>query len=682
MNLNKNNHVIPIREIDESQITITTTQARPAAKSNEIYHLIIDNVHYICERPKYFFPRLNQDIYTRAFKQESFLIYGKELPFFFDQKGRYWMHEDLGSQQLMAFFIQHPQKYLNIASHKVQTMKSLVSALKEIEKNLTSNNHIKLEQNFNIIINVFLQFYEYHFFTFIIFDELVLRFRNLLHSFLPKSLANTYFCEFLQAEITREAIKHNALGETGTLDRSITYSKTRPIIFYREPKLFFTSSLDNEVLEVLYKQKSEIINEFLALRLIVPISIQLSEEAQYFESKMCCPLMTIVLDQAAELFVKHNIIDEKKEIENMAIEEVHHCFEKTNIKQFLESAYISVGKNMDIGTLQPFDWYQFHPLLAEEWSHLLLQVIDTLKQKNIDEKQIANAVDFVSCNREHLFFELLDMKLAQLSEKDKRKILNFRWNICKQKSKDDIFAFKSNIIRTKAEVDTLLSSLSLIKGRPDDAKLLGRLFNALYNYGPSITMDYYFGFVTENEGPYDVSEQFGEDCILVIKKFWYLKPIELFPHTQHYPYNNITMYYVYKWVRYTSDLISCHSYYEGDVINNLVAYAVEADEKFLSLNEIKEVCEVYSQAAVTSWQYLKSLDFESLKQKALEIRCYGHKKLFDLADIDWKPSEILRNSVRGKVLKDNNFWNMPSNQEQKKEYLLKLYDPFDDELLY
>lgn len=675
--INQEKITIPRKNVDETQLQKTTTLARPAAKSNEIWHFDLEDVHYICERPKYLFPRLNLDIYTRAFKQESLLIYGKELPFFFDQKGRYWAHENLGSQKLMEFFIQHPEKYIALASHKVQTMKLLIPLLKELEKNVTRNDSVQLERNFEQIIRVFTEFYQYHFFTFILFDELVLRFRNLLHSFLPKSLANTYFCEFLQAEITKEAIKHNALGETGVLDRSITYSKIQPIIFYQEPKLFFSSSLDNNVLEKLYQQKPEIIKEFLALRLIVPISIQLSEEAQYFESKMSCPLMTIVLDSVGEFFVKHQIISDKIRIEDKTIEEIHRGFQQINLQQFLESLYISVGKNMDIGTLQPFDWYQFHPLFAKEWSSLLLQVIGTLEQKNIDTKKIAEAVDFVSCNREQLAFELLDMKLAGLSEADKQKILDFRWNICKEKSKDDVFGFKSNITRTKAEVDTLLSSLSLTKGRSDDAKLLGRLFNALYNYGPSITMDYYFGFVTENEGPYDVSQQFGSGSILVIKKFWHLKPVELFPHTQHYPYNQITMYYVYKDVRYASDLISCHSYYEGDVINNLVAYAVEADGKFLSLDEIQHAYSVYSHAAVESWQYLKSLDFEALKQKALEIRCYGHKKLFDLAGIDWKPSDLLRNAVRGKGLKDNSFWQMPSDQEQKKEYLLKLYDPFN-----
>lgn len=514
------------------------------------------------------------------------------------------------------------------------------------------------------------------------FDELVLRFRNLLHSFLPKSLANTYFCEFLQAEITKEAIKHNALGEAGILDRSITYSKIKPIIFYREPKLFFSSPLDNEVLEKLYgsslyQQRPELLNEFLGLRLIVPISIQLSEEAQYFENKMCCPLMTIVLDSVGSLFLKHNYIADKKVIEQLTIESIHQIFQKIHLGQFIQSLYVSFGKNMDIGTLQPFDWYQFHPLCAKEWTGLLLELISNLEKNNISKEQIADAVDFLGCNRVHLGFELLDLKLAALSDHDTRKILDFRWHICKQKAKEDIFGFKSNIVRAKTEVTSLLSSLSLTKGIPQDAKLLGKLYNALYNYGPAMTMDYYLDFVTENEGLYDVSEQFGDGRILVIKKFWNLKPIELFPHTEKYPYHNITMYCVYKDVKYTNDLISCHSHYEGDVTNGLAYYAVEADGKFLTVDEIQSACSVYADAAVESWQYLKSLDFETLKQKALEIRCYGHKKLFELAGMDWKPSDVLKNSVKEKALKDNSFWHIPIDEQKKKEYLLELYNPFN-----
>ena len=72
------------------------------------------------------------------------------------------------------------------------------------------------------------------------------------------------------------------------------------------------------------------------------------------------------------------------------------------------------------------------------------------------------------------------------------------------------------------------------------------LYNALYNYGPAISLDFYLGFITENEGPYDISDIFGEGHILVIKKFWNLKPTEIFPHTSNYPYNSITIYCVYK----------------------------------------------------------------------------------------------------------------------------------------
>src|SRR3989338_4597078 len=93
------------REINENDVVITTTEARPANKTNEIWSTNIDGITFICERPFYFHENLNIELYQKSFKAESRLIYGKELPFFFDQKGRWWMHEDLCSKKLMNFFI-------------------------------------------------------------------------------------------------------------------------------------------------------------------------------------------------------------------------------------------------------------------------------------------------------------------------------------------------------------------------------------------------------------------------------------------------------------------------------------------------------------------------------------------------------------------------------------------------
>ena len=670
------------REINENDVVITTTEARPANKTNEIWSTNIDGITFICERPFYFHENLNIELYQKSFKAESRLIYGKELPFFFDQKGRWWMHEDLCSQKLMNFFIGNPLQYVYAATHKTNAIRNFMPLLYEIEKNLDLPD--KLASNFEALSKIFVDFYSYHFITYILFDELLLYFHNLLKSVLPKSLANIYICGFLQAEITKEAIKHGAILEFQDKDRSITYSKTKPIVFHKEQKFFFDSQHDNEVLRHFYEKAPDKVADLLALRLIIPIAVQLSEEGQYLESKALSPMMNILLDNIKTLFVDKGIIENNESLQRFYTDEIiqnlkrnsnDYSIDEKQIQQFLDSFYNSVGKHMDIGTIQPFDWYQFHPLFSKEWCTKLLQTIKNLENKN--NKEIASTIDFVSSNREHLAYEILDMKCANLSQEDRKKIVNFRFNICKEKSKKDIFGFKSNITMDTIQLKKLMSKIPFSKATPESARTLGMLYNALYNYGPAISLDFYLGFITENEGPYDISDIFGEGHILVIKKFWNLKPTEIFPHTSNYPYNSITIYCVYKNITYTSDFIACHSQYKGDTLQGLTCFAVQADEHFIDFQPVKNLIEIYSQAAVESWQMLKQLDFESLKQKGLELRSYYQRKLFELAGLDWKPSLEMREAVRGKKLIDKNFWNIPEHPEEIEIYFKDLYHPFN-----
>src|SRR3990167_7389492 len=63
------------------------TEARPSPK-NEVWEQEVEGQRYICERPYTFSKKLEQELYSICFKHESQLIYGKKLPFFYDEEGR------------------------------------------------------------------------------------------------------------------------------------------------------------------------------------------------------------------------------------------------------------------------------------------------------------------------------------------------------------------------------------------------------------------------------------------------------------------------------------------------------------------------------------------------------------------------------------------------------------------
>ncbi len=309
-------------------ITKYTTEAR-AAPNNEVWELEKDGKKYVCERPAYTLKKLEVELLSKGFEDESMLLFGKVLPFFFEDNGRWWAHPSLGSREMLSVFVKDPLAYIKAVIHKIDAVKNVVHILREVEVSLDAKDSATLFENFRKLVSAYVQFYSYHFLTYIVSDEIVLRFRKLLESFLSRKEMNAYFTDFLQAEITKEAIKVGAIGETTELKRDLMYSAMKPIIFYREPKLFFDFSKDNAVVTKLCAAhlSPETFREFFALRLITPISIQINEEGQYIESKMLCPMIKIVLDNIKEVLVHGGLVERATDIRDFSQQEIGYMLE-------------------------------------------------------------------------------------------------------------------------------------------------------------------------------------------------------------------------------------------------------------------------------------------------------------------------------------------------------------------
>lgn len=306
--------------IDESKIVSFKTEARAEGK-NRLLKVKHRGMNLICERPDYFLKGFELDLFVSPFDIDGKIIYGKDIEIYFDQKGRWWCPEELSSEYLVNFFIKNPLNYFGIMSRKLHDTKKVIKTLKQINKKLGSLKSADLIDNLNKLKDCYHLFYSYYSPTYIVYDDLVLRFRQLLRKFLPVKEANVYFCEFLQAEITKEAIKHNVVGENTVKNRTPTTAKDKVVIFYKEPKLFHRSNLDNKVLERLYTDDlaNEFREEFLALRLIVPIAIQISEEAQYIECKMLWPITALLLENINKYLIDRNKIESTEDIKNYSI---------------------------------------------------------------------------------------------------------------------------------------------------------------------------------------------------------------------------------------------------------------------------------------------------------------------------------------------------------------------------
>ncbi len=659
--------------IDYSQIKKFKTLVRPAHKNNEIYEIKINGKLYWCERPLYIWSKFDQSLFLEAFQKEGKILFDKDVSIFYDQENRQWFGEELTSKYLLKYYTDNPLRYVQVMSERVTKIKEIIQIMGEVNKTIYSKDKEKIIDNFNKIKYCFNLFYETAATVFMLFDDLVYKFKEVLLMFLDKREANTYLCDFLTAEMTKEAIRLGHVEEYESTSRASTYGTTKPVVFYKDPKFFYESKMDMVVFEKVMKSglSQKLKDEFFALRLIMPIGMQINEEAQYIESKILTAHFGVLINHISEILIAKGIITNKEDINGMKFDEVLKKLENNpdGVDKFIDSMLLAVG-NMDYSTVEPMNDLLFHPLFAKEWVEKIDAIIANAEERSIPISTLAEKIRGLSHLRAQFYFVLLDLKSAKIEKEKRVRISRFFHELLMTKDAGDVYGFESNIMHSDVEIKNILKK-DFSMANPKIAKLLGALYASAYHYICGLYSDFYADFGVENFGAYDL----GDNKILVIKRFPDLNPSKLWKGLKS-PCKKLAIYCVYENVKYKSDAISVHSTYEGDPINGMVKYLVEIDDRIVdSEEELIRIKDSLSALAKEQWQKIIALDKEELKQMGLLQRSYVFKKLSDFLEINWKPSKEMINAVKGKDFAIG-FWKPPKDNE--KEYWKKVLDPNTD----
>jgi len=336
-------------------------------------------------------------------------------------------------------------------------------------------------------------------------------------------------------------------------------------------------------------------------------------------------------------------------------------------------------RDMDLSTFEPINCLDIFPLYAKEGVRRILRIIENTS--SYDMKDLAKRMPSPSVIRVEVFLALIKARLAGVEKEKLIKIAEFYNSLLRSWCLEDYYAKEGkNIVHTKEEIKQFVKNLKT--AGPEIAKELGKLSNACYHLAYGLYSDNNPQICYENFGPYDVSEEFGEGYILVIKQFQNLKPLDLWgSRVEDLSCGKVKIYCVYKDVKFSIDAAT-HTNYEGDVIKGLKYFAVEIDERLVDgLSEIRKVTEEIGLKAIEMWEELTSLDFEKMKVKYLEQRCYNYINLCKKLGLDWKPSLEMLEAVKGKELVKD-FWPEFSVPEDEIKFWREMCDPRVDSGLF
>ena len=340
----------------------------------------------------------------------------------------------------------------------------------------------------------------------------------------------------------------------------------------------------------------------------------------------------------------------------------------------------AVGKafaGMDLSTFEPIDCFDIFPLYAKEGINRLLKIIESTDNNpkwNNNRIELARKMHSPSVIRVEMILALIKARLASVKRKKLVRIAEFYNSLLESWCLDDPYAKDGkNIIHTRDEIKQFINNLK--PADPKTAKELGKLVNACYHLAYGLYSDINPQICYENFGPYNVSDEFGQGHILIIKQFQNLRPVKLWKDKiEDLAYKRIRIYCVYKDVRFSIDAAS-HSNYEGNLIDGLKFFGVDIDGRMVDdLSEVKQAAKKIGLKTIEIWESLTSLDFEKAKIKYLEQRCYNYIIICKQLGLDWRPTKEMLNAVKNMSLAKD-FWHKFDDPEDEGKFWRMMCDP-------
>ncbi|MBU0707290.1 hypothetical protein KKG41_02865 [Patescibacteria group bacterium] len=313
-------------------------------------------------------------------------------------------------------------------------------------------------------------------------------------------------------------------------------------------------------------------------------------------------------------------------------------------------------QGIDFRTFEPFDVVHFHPLYSELWIERLAKLVKKFRIQGHPMKDAINHFPIPSSIRAILCFMVHHMENCRrqslkFNQAGYKEVMDFLVEALNIQTNEDKFALKKSIGHSAEQVQELSEQIPWQAGSPEISYQLGQLYLACSGLVNGLMNDWCTDNGIEVWGPYDVSKKYGAGSILVVREFPNLKPESLWLHTKNYTYRRILIYTIYKDVDLNIQYIGCHTIFKGDLKKGLIKYAVIADGKPITdSNELDGIIEMYLKTAEKQYKVTRQLNFEELKQKALEQEHYQLFNLFKLVGEDWRPNDEIKERVRNQPL--------------------------------
>lgn len=320
------------------------------------------------------------------------------------------------------------------------------------------------------------------------------------------------------------------------------------------------------------------------------------------------------------------------------------------IRQFAKGSF-GVFSGNTIENFQPIDFYHFFPLWYDVWIKQIVRVIQKLKLEDKSFEEVRHLLPTPSNLRAILVKIIPTYQRYQEQDREACKLVtNFFARMLLESCPKDPFAISSNPYHSDSEISSLMRGIKWQETDVQQARKIGQLVTAAGSLVHGLYNDIVTDFGWDTYGPYDVTLNEMPHSLL-IRHFPNLSPTELWPSKYQSSAKELVIYALYQDVEWKISGVGCHTVNtSGNPVQGMRKFAVLVDKKYVSVGDIDKMVITLSLKAEGIYKEIKKMDFEMLKAKVMLQECYQLKKMFDEADIDWRPTGEMVARIKNKSL--------------------------------
>lgn len=320
------------------------------------------------------------------------------------------------------------------------------------------------------------------------------------------------------------------------------------------------------------------------------------------------------------------------------------------IDEFAKGSF-SLYSGNTLSAFQPLDFFHFYPLWYDLWLARIVEAMKKLQVENKHYQDLKHALQTPSNMRAILQKLIPTYKgLTNKNIQHHKLVGDFFARMLEEACPADPFGKHTNQCHTAEEINDLYTTLTWQEADIPVARKIGQLLTAAGSLVHGQYNDVVTDMAWDTYGPYKITER-GQDYTLLIRHFPNLAPKELWPQNFLASITDLKIFALYQNVEWEIACVGCHTIAKsGNPVEGLKKYAILADGKPLTMDQVNKIITELSQKAEAIYKQIRTLDMEQLKQLVMLQECYQLNKLFAAAKMDWRPTEEMTERIKNKPL--------------------------------